>query len=178
MDIISLPGNAPLIVTLQLEEQHQQFFNLLRKEYFPAHANYIDAHITLFHNLPSTESSIKEKLKYFANHTEINLLVSGIRNIGNGVVYTIESEELQQMHRSMQKAFKPWLIRKDRQRLCPHITIQNKVTAYKAQVLQQKLAASFTPFEIKATGISTWLYLKGPWKAVENFTFNRYDIQF
>lgn len=161
----------PLIVTLRIEQEQQQFFNELRKTHFPAHVNYLDAHITLFHHLPSSGPFIHQQLAEFARHTSIKLLVNEIRHLGNGVAYSIECEALQILHQRMQHTFMPWLNTKDQQRLWPHITIQNKATAYKAQQLFEKLSGDFTPFEITATGINTWLYLKGPWKAVETFPF-------
>lgn len=164
-------NHPPLIVTLRLLPEHQQFFNQLRKMHFPAHANYLQAHVTLFHHLPSSGPFIREQLIQFAKHPPISLLVNEIRHLGNGVAYSIESEELQQLHQSMQHTFTPWLNTKDQQRLWPHITIQNKATAFKAQQLFEQLNEDFTPFEITATGINTWLYLKGPWKAVETFPF-------
>ena len=161
----------PLIVTLRLQQEQQQFFNELRKTNFPAHANHLDAHITLFHHLPSNAPLIHEQLAAFARHAPIRLLINEIRHLGNGVAFSIESEELQQLHQDMQQTFTAWLNTKDQQRLWPHITIQNKATAFKAQQLFEKLSENFTPFEITATGINTWLYLKGPWKAVETFPF-------
>ena len=162
---------APLIISLQLLPEEQAFFNALRAEHFPAHANYLDAHITLFHRLPAKEPLIRETLLQLARRPAMPITVTGVLSAGNWVAYTLESAELQQLHQSMQAAFNQWLIRQDRQPLRPHITIQNKVTAYKAQLLQQRLQAAFTPFQLHATGFCTWQYLKGPWKKVEEMVF-------
>lgn len=163
--------NRTLIVTLQLHPDHQQFFDVLRDTHFPAHANYLKAHITLFHHLPSHEPFIREQLEIFAQRPPITLQVNDIRHLGFGVAYSLLSEELQELHTSMQEKFTPWLKRKDQLKLWPHITIQNKATAFKALQLFEKLKADFTPFTIKATGIHTWLYLKGPWKSKDIFPF-------
>ncbi|MFT3911988.1 MAG: 2'-5' RNA ligase family protein [Ferruginibacter sp.] len=162
---------APLIVTLKLDDTIQSFFNALREAHFPKHVNYMDAHCTLFHNLPSQNDAIQKILKEVTLRPEMNMQVKSVSNIGNGVVYTIESSELQALHRSMQQHFSQWLINQDRQILKPHITVQNKVTAFKALSLFNELNAAFKPFDIKATGISTWLYLKGPWQHVEDYNF-------
>ena len=162
---------APLIVTLKLDEATQSFFNALRETYFPKHVNYMDAHCTLFHNLPSQNTAIQKILKESARRPVINMQVRSVSNIGNGVVYTIESNELQMLHQCMQQHFSEWLINQDRQQLKPHITVQNKVTAFKALSLFKKLNDRFEPFDIKATGISTWLYLKGPWEHVADYNF-------
>lgn len=115
----------PLIVTLQLAEKDMQFFNELRKENFPAHINYMDAHLTLFHNLPSNDPVVTNTLKEFAQMNSFTLRVSMVKHIGNGVVYIVQSSALQRMHLKMQLLFKPWLTRKDAQKLWPHITVQN-----------------------------------------------------
>jgi hypothetical protein len=163
--------NPPLIVTLRLEDEHQQFFNELRSAHFPSHINYLQAHLTLFHHLPSEEIAIFKKLQESAMHKHILLHVNEIRNLGNGIAYSIQSPVLQQFHDNLQRAFMPWLNSKDQQQLWPHITIQNRVTAFKAQTLFEQLNKDFTPFDITATGINTWLYLKGPWRLVNTFPF-------
>ena len=163
--------HRPLIITLALSDTDQQFFNVLRKTHFPSHSNYLQAHITLFHSLPSDEPFITEQLAIFAQRTTMTLQVSRLSNMGHGVAYSLISEDLQQLHVRMQEAFKPWLMKQDQQKLWPHITIQNKVTTFKAQQLYEQLQADFTPFDVKATGFNTWIYLKGPWKAVANYSF-------
>ncbi|MEO8768767.1 MAG: hypothetical protein ABI402_01725 [Ferruginibacter sp.] len=54
--------DAPLIVTLKLDDETQLFFDRLRKEHFPKHINYLDAHCTLFHKLPASETSVQQLL--------------------------------------------------------------------------------------------------------------------
>jgi 2'-5' RNA ligase len=163
---------APLIVTLQLHPMHQPFFNALRKAHYPAHANYLDAHLTLFHHLPSDEPLIAEILTARCRREPITLEVNGVHRFDNGTAYTLVSDTLQAFHQSLQEQWKAWLIWRDQQPLWPHITIQNKVTAFKAQQLHEKLEAAFHPFEVVATGISTWLYLNGPWEQVAYFPFH------
>ena len=45
------------IITAKLDEKSQQLLNTLRKEHFPAHLNYLDAHLTLFHQFPEFDFS-------------------------------------------------------------------------------------------------------------------------
>ncbi|WP_440134285.1 2'-5' RNA ligase family protein [Chitinophaga sancti] len=160
-----------LIITLDLGPEEQVFFNSLREKHFPAHANYLDAHITLFHKLPANEASIPETLTKFAERPQIELTVNKVHLMGTCVAYTLVSDELKKLHEQMQKAFEPWLIKQDQQALRPHITVQNKVTAFKAQQLHQELNEGFTPFTIKTIGFSTWKYLKGPWKLLAQYPF-------
>lgn len=161
-----------LIITLCIDAESQLFFNGLRKKHFPVHANYLDAHITLFHRLPLQQPAINQALPLFAQRPPMPIEVSRITHAGNWVAYALQSEALQQLHGSMQQAFAPWLIRQDAKALMPHITIQNKVTTWKAQQLYQQLQQQFTPFQLQATGLQTWLYQKGPWKALNTYPFN------
>jgi 2'-5' RNA ligase len=161
------------IITLQMEEAYQTHFNALRELYFPAHANYLDAHITLFHHLPLGEPGITATLKDLTQRGPLILTVAGIVNFGKGVAYTLVADELQILHQQLQQAFDPWLIKQDRQPLRPHITVQNKVTAFKAQNVHEALLHDFVPYEIRAIGLQTWRYLHGPWKALATYPFNK-----
>ncbi|MEO6482968.1 MAG: 2'-5' RNA ligase family protein [Ferruginibacter sp.] len=161
----------PLIITLTLDTPSQEYFTALRNQYFPKHCNYLQAHLTLFHQLPSNNLLINETLQALANRAAIQLEVDGIKSIGNGVVYTVVAGELLALHKLMQQSFDSYLVAQDRQRLWPHITVQNKVTAFKAKQTLDILSADFKPFNITAIGFSTWLYLKGPWKHEQDYLF-------
>ncbi len=165
-------NDAPLIVTLRIDEENQLAFNELRKKYFPAHINYLDAHLTLFHKLPSDEPSVIDILKHHSIRSSFTMRSNGLKSIGNGVAIIINSNELMDLHKSLQSAFDPWLINQDRQKLWPHITIQNKVTAFKASKTLENLSGQFIDREIKAIGLTTWLYLKGPWERIEDYNFD------
>lgn len=160
-----------LIITLSIDAESQQFFNQLRNIHFPAHANFLDAHITLFHRLPLQQPVIEQALPRFAQHTPIKIDVNKVSHAGNWVAYALQSDALQQLHLNMQQIFAPWLTRQDAKILMPHITVQNKVTAWKAQQLYQQLQQQFTPFQLTATGLQTWLYQKGPWKVLNSYPF-------
>jgi hypothetical protein len=166
-----ITADTPLIITLMIDPASQAFFSAQRQQYFPAHANYLDAHLTLFHKLPSHNRLIDDTLISLGKRPPFEMIVAAPERIGTGVAYAIVSDEVQQLHVQMQQAFTPFLIGKDRQKIWPHITIQNKVTAYKAQVLLKHLSESFEPFSISATGFTTWYYLKGPWQKKAEFFF-------
>lgn len=162
---------APLIITLKIDAEAQAFFDALRRQHFPAHINYLDAHLTLFHNLPSAEPLIDTVLEDISRRQPFSLNVADVKHIGNGVAYAIRSATVQEMHLQLQKRFNRWLTAQDRKRSWPHITIQNKVTAFKSMELYNELKKDFKPFDIKAIGLSSWLYLKGPWEHVRDFDF-------
>ena len=89
----------------------------------------------------------------------------------SSVAYSIKSETLQQLHAQMQQTFAPYLIRNDRKILTPHITIQNKVTAFKAYKTHALLLADFKPFVVQALGYTSWYYVKGYWEMKEEYLF-------
>ena len=168
---------APLIVTLSLDEDSSFFFNQLRKAHFPPERNYLEAHLTLFHQLPAEEPSLIHTLAdTAAQYTPFALAVTGTAFIGNGVAYKLESKELLQLHASLQAAWKAWLIPQDQQRLWPHVTVQNKVPAAEARTVYEQLTDAFTPFTAYAMGLSVWVYRGGPWEALITYPFsNRTD---
>ena len=169
--MMPLAKEIPLVVTLKIDEPSQLFFNEKRTAHFPAHANYVPAHITLFHKLPVDNPVIENGLATFAKHPAFELLITDIMLHNSSVAYSIQSDALQKLHAQMQHTFAPYLIRNDRKILTPHITIQNKVTAYKAYKTHAFLIADFKPFVVQALGYTSWYYVKGYWKKKEEYLF-------
>jgi hypothetical protein len=165
---------APLILTLSLDEHAFTFFNELRKAHFPPQLNFLQAHLTLFHHLPAEERSITDTIKHGAGqYTTLPLAVTGTAFIGNGVAYKIESPALLQLHAALQGAWKEWLTPQDRQRLWPHVTVQNKVPPDKARALFEERTKTFIPFTAYGTGLSVWAYRGGPWEPLANYPFRQ-----
>ncbi len=81
------------------------------------------------------------------------------------------SKELIALHLAFQRQWQQWLIPQDKQKLWPHITVQNKDNAEVAKGLQQQLKRDFESFEFYATGLSLWEYLGGPWQFIKDFKF-------
>ncbi len=163
---------SSLIITLKINDEAQQFFDEQRKKYFPAYANFMQSHLTLFHKLPLGKEIINDELEKFSQRKSFDLQVTGVKNIGNGAAYEIESAELGSLHQQMQQAFQPFLISRDMQVLWPHITVQNKVTAYRAKLTAEKLSGDDFPVVIKAVGFSVWVYLKKYWEYKQDYIFN------
>lgn len=163
----------PIIVTLKIDERSSEFFNDLRRRYFPASINYIDAHLTLFHQLPSSGSAqIEGDIAEIAlATTKFPLLVSEVKMIGKGVAYQIESELLVQIRQRLAQGWQNWLTAQDQQKLWPHITVQNKVSPQEAEQLHKDLADRFTPFNVHAEGLNLWYYQNGPWEFIKSFHF-------
>jgi 2'-5' RNA ligase superfamily len=166
-----MKSKLSLIITLKIDDTSQTFFNEKRKQHYPAYANFVDAHITLFHKLPSDKEIVCDRLKQLSNTNIFDMQVVGIKNIENFVAYDITSPTLQNMHTEMQITFANMLNEKDREILWPHITIHNKATAYKAFKTHEKLLEDFVPFSISAIGFTTWLYAKKQWVKKEDYLF-------
>jgi hypothetical protein len=165
--------DVPLILTLALEENAFEFFNALRKIYFPADKNQLEAHLTLFHLLPN-EPLVVEVVERTCTENNILLLqVIGPSLTGNGVAYKIESDELMRLHGTLQQQWKDFLIPQDLQKLWPHITIQNKVSPEEAKELLDFLTQNFSSFTTQGTGLQLWEYHGGPWKLFREFDFTR-----
>ncbi len=160
-----------LILTLLINENAAAYFTNLRKLHFPPEINYIDAHLTLFHNLPQEQLVYDTLETRCAQQQKFTLAVSSVLSIGNGVAFKIESKVLQEIHVSLQNSFKQFLIPQDKQKLWPHITIQNKVPPERAKALATTLDKEFEPLAITAEGFVLWEYLNGPWKMHKPYYF-------
>jgi 2'-5' RNA ligase len=167
-----MPATQALIITLAIDNQSQEYFTKLRNTYFPAWCNYLEAHITLFHRLPPDVPLITDTVEKFSRRKAFTLGITGIKNMGNGVAFTVQPGETDEIHKGMRLAFDVYLTGKDRKKIWPHITIQNKVTAWKAQQTAEMLTSNFTPFSIEAIGFSLWKFNKGPWLHVKDFLFS------
>jgi hypothetical protein len=163
---------SPLIVTLSLDEASFQFFDSLRQRYFPPERNFLSAHLTLFHHLPANEPKIKRDLGKWSKETKaLSLQVTHVKSIGKGVAFKIECQPLQELHRTMQKVWEQWLQPQDKQKLWPHVTIQNKVLPFIAKETVVVLQGTFKPFTAIGKGFSLWSYEGGPWEFIEELSF-------
>ncbi len=164
---------VPLILTLRLDADSQKFFNKQRKAYFPPDRDFLDAHLTLFHQLPDDELTREKLVSIAESQSTFQLQVTGLMFLGSGVAYRLESELLKQLHSNLASRFADELIPQDKQPLRPHVTIQNKVSPEKARGLMNTLSAQFTPFTAHAIGLDLWVYLGGPWQHAFYYEFNK-----
>ena len=164
---------APLILTLALEAAAQARFDALRAQHFPPERNQVPAHVTLFHALPGTEQrAIEAELaRRCADTAPFAVKVAGLRSLGRGVAYVLQSADLARLRAGLAHAWGPWLGRQDRQGYRPHLTIQNKADPASARALLAGLQAGFSPFEVEATGLLLWHYRNGPWEEAGRFAF-------
>ncbi len=167
--------NAPLVLTLTLDADSFAFFNRLRQQYFPPERNFLEAHLTLFHHLPAQAlPTIQQHLALESERQQpLPLQVTGVRMIGRGVAYTLESMTLMAMRERLARQWKQWLTPQDQQKLWPHITVQNKVSPTEARALHETLKQTFQPFVATGTGLRLWVYRGGPWELWQTFLFER-----
>lgn len=161
----------PLILTLAINPEAFVLFDELRKKHFPPSLNFINAHLTLFHALPNASNIISAVKELCKQQASFALTVTEPVSIGKGVAFKMESNELKLLHKSLQNGWQNFLKPQDRQKIWPHITVQNKVTAGEAQKLLNELKSTFIPFKVQAKGLQLWEYLNGPWKLIDEFYF-------
>jgi 2'-5' RNA ligase len=166
------PSSEPLIVTLLLDDEAQERFDRLRAVHFPPDRNFLAAHVTLFHALPGEHlDAVRTELTGAADREAFDVAVTGLRFLGRGVAFTLESTELTAVRGGLASAWQPWLTPQDRQRHAPHVTVQNKVEPAAARALHDRLAADFVPCRVRARGLGLWRYLGGPWEPVSEHRF-------
>ena len=164
----------PLILTLGLHEDDQARFERLRRLHFPPERNLIPAHVTLFHHLPGAEvDAVQAALaERCAAQPAFDVAVTGLRFLGRGVAYELQSPDLLALRRGLAGRWQEWLTLQDQQGYRPHITIQNKATAEAARALRDAMQAGFAPFTVRAEGLLLWRYLGGPWQALGQHRFS------
>ena len=164
--------DAPLILTLALHAEDQERFERLRRLHFPAGRNMIPAHVTLFHHLPGQEAgAVSDAVAARCAAAPFAVAVPGLRFLGRGVAYALESSELSALRSGLAREWDGWLTPQDRQGWRPHVTIQNKASPEAARALHANLQAAFAPFTIRAEGLVLWRYLGGPWDFVSRHPF-------
>ncbi|MCC2545391.1 2'-5' RNA ligase family protein [Hymenobacter sp. BT175] len=168
-----LMDDAPLILTLALDDVSAAWFNELRRQHFPPERNYLAAHLTLFHHLPPAHRSlIEQELSARCQKlAPLPLEVASVDFTGRGVAYRLASPAVEALHRELQTLWQPHLTPQDQQRRRPHVTVQNKVAPETARAVHQQLAAEFRPFLATGTGLQLWAYRGGPWEWLRTFSF-------
>lgn len=166
--------DAPLILSLGLDAASFARLNALRQAHFPPERNVLDAHLTLFHALPGAMAAeIAANLATLAAGTPPPpLRFTGLRSLGRGVAFTVESEPLTRLRGLLAGAFHGVLGAQDRQGFRPHVTVQNKADPAAARALLATLQAEFSPWEGSGTALLLWHYRGGPWERAGVFPFS------
>ena len=164
--------NTPLIVTADFSPADFAFFDAERRAHYPPERNILSAHLTLFHALPpSVEPELKRRLAQTADRVAPRALLAGLRSLGGGVAYVVDSEELTNLREDLAEAFAGCLTRQDIQGWRPHVTIQNKVNPLRARELLIEKQRHFRPRPIGFAGFALHRYQGGPWLTVQRWAF-------
>jgi len=164
----------PIVVTLNLEGCGWGFYlEQQRAMHYPPERNRVPIHITMFHQLPGEElPRIAEQAAGICrNRAAFSVNVTGLRNLGRGVAFLVQSAELLLFHAELSRIWNAHLIPQDRERFQPHITIQNKATPAEARTLLASMQATFEPFQMEAAGMDFWYYRGGPWEHIRLIPF-------
>jgi 2'-5' RNA ligase len=163
------------VLTLAFDEAAFEWFDDLRRRWFPPERNLVPAHLTLFHALPGAQfEAVVETLREACGATApMALEVAAPFSLGGGVAYAIRSEALTAFRAGLATAFEPWLTKQDRAPFRPHVTVQNKATAEAARELLLELQADHQPFEVEGAGVRVWRYMGGPWRLAGALEFTR-----
>ena len=163
----------PLILTLQFDPHADAFFQEMRQRHFPPALNIVPAHLTLFHQLPgeALDTVLRRAGEAAVATAPFPVTVAGLKKLGRGVAYRVESDALDKLRARLAADFSQWLIAQDREPFRPHVTIQNKVAPHEAAALHHHLARDFAPFNAIAEGLQIWRYEGGPWRPVAAVPF-------
>lgn len=161
----------PLVVTLEVDEASQRFFDEERSRWFPPGRTEVGAHVTCFHAVPGElEEQVRADLVENAGPAFV-ARVDSVRSLGRGAAYGLDSTELVARHRELQRAWWDHLTRQDRQGLRPHVTVCNKVSPDEGRATVATIRAGFVPWTLRATGWQLWRYEGGPWAPVARVPF-------
>ncbi len=165
----------PLILTLKIDRDSFDYFDELRRLYFPPARNFLAAHVTLFHHLPDESLiKIKDELRTLSGATRVfPLAFTRWRFLGKGSAMTIESAELIKLRVALADLWRENLTAQDKQKFQPHITVQNKVAPDEARRLFEDLSADWTAKTGAAEGLTLWHYDAPHWKFEEEFLFSQ-----
>ena len=155
-----------------------EFFDDLRRRYFPPERNFLSAHITLFHHLPGDETAaVENDLESVAsNYEQIKLDFTGARFLGRGTAIEIDAPELLAVRKELTDKWEKYLLPQDRQKFKPHITVQNKTAPDAAKILFEKLKTDWQNRKGSAIGLQLWNYLGGPWQLANEFMLGEKTI--
>ncbi|WP_245459253.1 MULTISPECIES: 2'-5' RNA ligase family protein [unclassified Rhizobium] len=165
----------PIIITARVHPEDLAPFNRLRQENFPPEGNFLEAHVTIFHHLPGQHLVRVRELvaKLIEDRDAPAAVVSGVRHLGAGVAFAIDSPGLLDLRAEMVALFGSWPGPQDLRKWRPHITIQNKAPRAKADALFFQLREGFERRPIRITGIDLSSYLGGPWQHEATVPFKR-----
>lgn len=162
-----------LVICLQFDKNAQNIFETARQEHYPRHHNHAPAHCTVLHKVPMEHAGLRSLLTDPPAAMPFTAEVGRLLLYPNGVAYSLSAPQLHSIYSAMQKTFAGYLVAADRKPFSPHVTIQNRVTAFKAKQLHRRLSETFKPFPVEVHGLSIYTYHRGNWEVKETISFKR-----
>lgn len=100
--------SEPLVVTLALDDDAQKRFDAERRALFPPGRTQVGAHVTLFHALPGEHrDAVETALRAEEHNAVVDVSVTGVRSLGRGAAYVLESARLDEVHARLAQARAP-----------------------------------------------------------------------
>ena len=170
---ISAGQGAPLILTALLPKDLHGWATELRRRHFPPERNYLEAHVTLFHAIPShCERELTGSLKQLAaEFAPVAAEIRGIMSLGRGTALQLESPGILRLRELLADHLRGLLTAQDQHRPRLHITIQNKVSPEEAKALQAALQGTVDQRSFAFRGLGLHRYMGGPWHHIRDFAF-------
>lgn len=169
---MTVPLNAPIIVTAEMGSADQMWADRLRRRFYPVERNLLHAHITLFHHLPpACERELLDMLARAGQGTRPRAELARLLLWGGGVAFHVLSPDVLSIREEIADRFAPLLVPQDKVQPRLHITIQNKVKADVARVTFAELERDFKPRSLAITGLAAWHYAGGPWSLIRRYSF-------
>ena len=163
-----------MVVTAWIDADDLDVFNRLRARLFPGELNYLSAHVTLFHHIPAADRQdfIATACASAEELPSLTARVGQPYNLGKGVAYPIECQELSDLRRKLRAKYLTSLSTQDRvENKRFHLTVQNKVSHDEARRTLAQLAEGEVPDTIGLRGISCYRYDGGPWTLLRHCPF-------
>lgn len=168
------------ILTLSTSPALSKPLDELRKEYFPAHLNRLNAHLTLFHALPrSRMPAVVDDLERLSSQTPSFRMATGRPfPLRRGVAIPVSegATEIKALHSELRGAWHDFLSEQDRAKsIRPHWTVQNKVESQEVRdETMSNIHRTFSRASGAAVGFTLWRYDRGGWLFKQTFNFTRY----
>lgn len=167
---------SPLVITLKMDQISYQRLNSWRERYFPPIRNYLTAHLTLYHHLPSEHVNwIKSEIAALCSQrSPFPMNFKGLECSGSFVGILVDAPEILKIKEHLNQVFANFLKAQDRQKIRPHVTLVNKVSPEEARKSQEEIALEFSPWSGRAEGIEIHFYQHGPWSFHSEVLFCNY----
>lgn len=178
-------SSPPLIISVLLDDALHKHLTGLRTKYFPSHRNYLAAHVTYFHALPSSHlDAISSKLQELADSkpafpVKLGEPVLRGSDTKKAVFLPLFAKDLVSLRTTLLDQFQnelhmPLTDQDKQQKFWPHATVVNKVPPEKAEQVFEELKQTGEAGEVnkgQVQGIELWYYEGGPWEHIQTFRF-------